>query len=134
VPHFSLVLLGLGSGCNADALDGPIVEAPLLAPPLVPPPTAHNRQHVVVHLEAVEKEFEIAPRATMTAWTFNGSIPGPLIRVRVGDSVEVRLKNSTNSTMTHNIDLHAVNGPGGGAGATTVAPGRREGVHVQSED
>lgn len=122
----SLVLIGLGAACNADALDGPAVEAPLLAPPLVPPPTAHNRQHVVVHLEVVEKDLEIAPGSTMTAWTFNGTIPGPMIRVRVGDTVEIHLKNSTNSTMSHNIDLHAVNGPGGGAGATTVAPGEEK--------
>jgi nitrite reductase (NO-forming) len=78
---------------------------------------------VVVHLEAIEKDLEIAPGVTYTFWTFNGTVPGPMIRVHEGDTVEIQLHNATNSTMTHNIDLHAVNGPGGGAGATTVAPG-----------
>ena len=128
VGMFSLLLMAVGTACvsGADALDGTPVEAILLPPPQVPPPTAKNNQHIVVHLEAVEKEMEVAPGVTITAWTFNGFVPGPLIRVRVGDTVEVHLKNSTSSTMTHNIDLHAVNGPGGGAGATSVAPGEEK--------
>ncbi|HEX6030648.1 MAG TPA: copper-containing nitrite reductase, partial [Tepidiformaceae bacterium] len=123
----ALLLLVIGSACEQeDPINAPAVEAPLLAPPQVPPATLANGQHVVVHLEAIEKEMEIAPGVTTTAWTFNGSIPGPMIRVRVGDTVEIHLKNSPDSTMSHNIDLHAVNGPGGGAGATTVAPGEEK--------
>ncbi|MCC6381698.1 MAG: nitrite reductase, copper-containing [Dehalococcoidia bacterium] len=104
----------------------PTVEAQLTAAPSVPERITRGRAHVVVHLEAVEKQFEVAPGVTYQAWTFNGLLPGPMIRVREGDEVEVHLKNSTNSVMTHNIDLHAVNGPGGGAGATTVAPGEEK--------
>jgi nitrite reductase (NO-forming) len=58
--------------------------------------------------------------------TFGGTIPGPFIRVRVGDTVELTLKNPASSSMTHSIDLHAVTGPGGGASVTQVAPGQQK--------
>jgi nitrite reductase (NO-forming) len=60
---------------------------------------------------------------TYTYWTFNGTVPGPMIRVRQGDTVELTLKNAADSTLTHSIDLHAVTGPGGGATVTQVPPG-----------
>jgi len=60
---------------------------------------------------------------TYMYWTFNGKVPGPLLRARVGDTIEITLKNKSDSAMIHNIDLHAVWGQGGGAGATSVAPG-----------
>lgn len=95
----------------------------LVAPPALPPTTPRGGAHVVINLEAVEQQNEIAPGVEYTTWSFNGSTPGPLLRARVGDTVEVHLSNSKDSKNSHNIDLHAVNGPGGGAGATTVAPG-----------
>ena len=101
------------------------VEA-LVAPPGVPAGHARGKTHVVVNLEAVELTAEVAPGVTYTQWTFNGTVPGPMIRARVGDTVEVRLKNNAKSISTHDIDLHAVNGPGGGAGVTTVAPGEEK--------
>ena len=113
-------LLLLGTGCEGDVVE---VEAELVAPPAVPEPIERGRAHVTVALEVLEKEIEIAPGVSYTAWTFNGSVPGPMIRVRRGDQVTVSLANPKSSVATHNIDLHAVNGPGGGAGATTVAPG-----------
>lgn len=57
------------------------------------------------------------------AWTFNGQLPGPIFRVREGDTIEVRTINSEKSVMPHNVDLHAVSGPGGGAPITLAAPG-----------
>ena len=57
-------------------------------------------------------------------WTFNSTVPGTFIRARVGDEIELHLKNRDDSNFPHNIDLHAVNGPGGGAEATFVAPGK----------
>ena len=56
-------------------------------------------------------------------WTFNGTVPGPMIRVRQGDTVELTLKNAADSGLTHSIDLHAVLGPGGGAKFTQGAAG-----------
>jgi nitrite reductase (NO-forming) len=63
----------------------------------------------------------------MTYWTFNGQVPGPMIRVRVGDVVEVTLRNSPDSLNVHSTDLHAVTGPGGGAVATQTIPGGETG-------
>ena len=56
-------------------------------------------------------------------WTFNGTVPGPMLRVREGDTVEIDLSNAADAGVTHSIDLHAVTGPGGGAKVTQVAPG-----------
>ncbi|HEY8394809.1 MAG TPA: copper-containing nitrite reductase, partial [Thermaerobacter sp.] len=69
---------------------------------------------------------KLADGTTYTYWTFNGQVPGPLLRVRVGDTVELHLKNAPDSTQIHSIDLHAVNGPGGGAVATQVKPGEEK--------
>lgn len=76
-------------------------------------------------LEAVELEgiLDPAKKTTFTYWTYNGKVPGPMLRARVGDTVEVTLSNRKDSTVTHNVDLHAVWGQGGGAAATVVAPG-----------
>jgi copper-containing nitrite reductase len=77
-----------------------------------------------VHWTIREAQNEIAPGVIYDdAWGFEGHVPGPLLRVRVGDLVEVHLRNALNSMRTHNIDFHFVMGPGGGASALSVAPG-----------
>jgi nitrite reductase (NO-forming) len=63
---------------------------------------------------------------TFVYWTFNGKVPGPLLRARVGDTIEITLKNRADSELIHNIDLHAVWGQGGGAALTNVAPGEEK--------
>ena len=78
---------------------------------------------VRIDLETVEIEGQLADGTTFTYWTFNGKVPGPFFRVRVGDTLEVHLKNLTNSTMSHSVDFHAVTGPGGGATMTQTPPG-----------
>jgi nitrite reductase (NO-forming) len=65
----------------------------------------------------------MADGAQYTYWTFGGTVPGSFIRIRQGDLVEFHLQNDATSTMPHNIDLHAVTGPGGGAPASFTAPG-----------
>lgn len=96
----------------------------LATAPNVPAPIGDRApKKVVVYLETTEIEGEIADGKKYTFWTFN-TVPGSFIRVRVGDEVELHLKNASNSVMPHNIDLHAVNGPGGGAEATFAAPGK----------
>ncbi len=100
-------------------------KAELTLPPNVPPPI--ERDHatkLTVSLEVVEKEMKLADGVTYTMWTFGGSVPGKFIRVREGDMVEFHLKNHPDNKLPHNIDLHAVNGPGGGAESTFTAPGR----------
>lgn len=104
--------------------EGSPVELELTAAPNVPAPIGDRApKKVIVHLTTEEIEAEIADGQKYTFWTFNQS-PGSFIRVREGDEVELHLKNASNSVMPHNIDLHAVNGPGGGAEATFAAPGK----------
>ena len=103
---------------------GTPIHAVLTSPPLVPPPV--NRffpAKVIVELEVIEKEMPISEGVTYTFWTFGGTVPGSFIRVRQGDTVEFHLKNNPNNKMPHNIDLHGVTGPGGGAASSFTAPG-----------
>ena len=79
---------------------------------------AHQSQapaKVIVELEVREVERPIAEGVNYTFWTFGGTVPGSFIRVRQGDTVEFHLKNHPDNKMPHNIDLHGVTGPGGGA-------------------
>jgi nitrite reductase (NO-forming) len=102
----------------------PVEEAILTPPPLVPP--AITRDHpakVIVKMETVEKVMPMADGVDYMFWTFDGSVPGSFIRVRKGDEVEFHLSNHPSSKMPHNIDLHAVTGPGGGATSSFTAPG-----------
>jgi nitrite reductase (NO-forming) len=78
---------------------------------------------VRIHLKAQEVISELAPGIYQNYWTFNKQIPGPMLRVREGDTIELTLENDKSSLHDHSIDLHAVNGPGGGATLTHVAPG-----------
>lgn len=87
---------------------------------------------VKVDLATREVIAEVAPGETYAYWTFNGTVPGPMVRVRVGDTVELSLANATGSTVPHSIDLHAVNGPGGGATATQTAPGKTSTVSFKA--
>jgi nitrite reductase (NO-forming) len=74
-------------------------------------------------MEVRELDMEISEGVTYTFWTFGGAVPGSFMRIRQGDTVEFHLKNHPDSKMPHNIDLHAVTGPGGGATSSFTAPG-----------
>jgi nitrite reductase (NO-forming) len=103
---------------------GEPIKAVLTSPPNVPPPTGRSAPaKVIVELEVIEKELPIAEGTTYTFWTFGGTVPGSFIRVRQGDTVEFHLNNHPDSKMPHNIDLHGVTGPGGGAASSFTAPG-----------
>jgi nitrite reductase (NO-forming) len=113
-----------------------VVGAP---PPAAPPPpvasiardpadlpgplTSRAPTVVRVDLEVVEVVGQLNEATTYPFWTFNGRVPGPFLRVRVGDTVEVYLKNRPSSRMIHSVDFHAVTGPGGGAVLTQTPPG-----------
>jgi len=90
---------------------------------LPPPVGSRGPRRVKVELDTVEVTGSLAEGATYQYWTFNEKEPSPFIRVRVGDTVEVHLKNEADSTMMHNVDFYAVTGPGGGAKATEAAAG-----------
>jgi nitrite reductase (NO-forming) len=81
-------------------------------------------KNVVVDLITTEVEGKLGEGSTYRYWTFNDTVPGPFIRVRVGDTVTVNMKNATNSTHIHSVDFHAVTGPGGGAAVTQAPPGQ----------
>ena len=98
----------------------------------VPPPIRRsNAQTVEVELWVEEVVTQIEPGKWAWVWTFNGTVPGPMIRAMEGDTVVVTLNNYPESCESnpdcvpnqrpHNIDLHAVMGPGGGAAVTNVA-------------
>ncbi|HJM68008.1 MAG TPA: copper-containing nitrite reductase [Candidatus Thalassarchaeaceae archaeon] len=90
----------------------------------IPPPTGRNETaDVHIYMEAVELVAEIQSGTTFTYWTYNGTVPGPMFRARVGDTVFVHFSNLEENTMHHNVDFHSVTGQGGGAAATETAPG-----------
>ncbi|MGH7986321.1 MAG: copper-containing nitrite reductase [Candidatus Binataceae bacterium] len=98
-------------------------------PANIPPPI--KREHAIHHeiaLEALEVESEIEPGCNYAYMTFNGQVPGPMLRVRQGDTVTLTLRNNIHSTTWHSIDLHAVYGPGGAADVLTVLPGKSKSV------
>jgi nitrite reductase (NO-forming) len=104
-----------------------------IAPEIVRDPTdlpspirARPPQVVRVDLETVELKGQLDDKITYNFWTFNGKVPGPFVRVRVGDTVEVHLKNDEASLMYHSVDFHAATGPGGGAEFTQTEPGQEK--------
>lgn len=118
------------SGCSrgsepaaTSAVQGEEVAVLTDAPNVPPPITRGNPTKVIVNLEVLEVVKRLADGVDYTFWTFGGSVPGKFIRVREGDEVEFNLNNHPSSRMPHNIDLHAVTGPGGGAAASLTAPG-----------
>jgi nitrite reductase (NO-forming) len=122
----SNVIIDTGGSAKGDfgPPQGEPIKAVLTSPPAVPP--AVNRRQpakVMVEFEVREVELAISEGVSYTFWTFGGTVPGPFIRVRQGDTVEFHLKNHPDSKMPHNIDLHAVTGPSGGAASSFTAPG-----------
>lgn len=116
-----------GGSVYAEAIetDGSTETHEILSPPHVPAPVGDRQaKKIIVTLETIEQTGELANGTEYHFWTFNGTVPGSFIRARIGDEIELHLKNNENSSLPHNIDLHAVNGPGGGAEATFVAPGK----------
>ncbi|WP_323028635.1 copper-containing nitrite reductase [Castellaniella defragrans] len=103
------------------------VEAPQIAhdPSIVGTPVGkRGPQKITVDLLTTEVEGRLGDNSTYRFWTFNNKVPGPLIRVRVGDDVTVNVSNAKDSTHIHSVDFHAVTGPGGGAAVTQVPPGQ----------
>lgn len=118
----AVLLSGLPFAVGAEQ---PTIQATLTTAPQVPPAiTRSTSARVVVNFEAHEFVGELAYGKQYTYWGFNNSVPGPMIRVRQNDTVEFHLKNHKDNRFPHNIDLHAVNGPGGGAAVNLVTPGK----------
>jgi len=105
-----------------------VVEADISREPtdLPSPIGKRDPQTVRVDLLSIEVEGRLAEGTTFGYWTFNGKVPGPFIRVRVGDTIDIRLKNSADSSMMHSVDFHAATGPGGGAAVLQAGPGEEK--------
>ena len=124
-----LVISAFASGTTAHA-KGAVsfpklrVKETLTYAPQVPAPITRRQPAVVeVHMTSMRQVMEVKKGLNYEFWTFDGHVPGPFIRVRVGDILEVHHESKDTTGMPHNIDFHAVTGPGGGAPVTTVVPG-----------
>ncbi len=90
----------------------------------IPKPIDRDTSELIKYsLTTKEVVSEIAPGIKFVYWTYDEKLPGPFLRVREGDTIELKLTNDKTSTHNHSIDLHAVTGPGGGAVLTQVKPG-----------
>lgn len=97
----------------------PVEMAQLTAAPNVPPPI--RRQHPVKLIVQLDSDVALLPLTKgliYRGWAFNRIVPGPFIRARVGDVMEVQFTNRDVDGMAHNLDFHAVIGPGGGSPVT----------------
>jgi copper-containing nitrite reductase/plastocyanin len=105
-----------------------VKAADIVRDPADLPPPIGDRPPAVVQVTLTSKEIvgalDPASGTTYRYWTFNGKVPGPFIRVRQGDTVEVTLRNDKGSQMVHSLDFHAAVGPGGGAALSQVPPGQ----------
>ena len=119
----------MGNSSSAKATD-------IVRDPSDLPPSIGQRAPAVVHVTLTAEEvigvLDASSGTTYRYWTFNGKVPGPMIRVRQGDTVEITLQNSPSSHMVHSVDFHAALGPGGGAAFTQAAPGKSKTFSFQA--
>lgn len=116
-----------------DEMGLPVIEAPMTFAPEVPPPVNRDTPaRVILSLEAVEFTGEISKGVTFDFWGYNGQVPGPFFRVREGDTIEFRFKNSTESKNSHTVDFHAMTGPCGAACILMTEPGKESIVRAKA--
>lgn len=122
----------------------PESEVNVAIAPAVPPASGRTSPAIVeVSFEITEGVNTIDPDTGTTFETWGYKIlgepdagvvvgtPGPVIRARVGDVLRFTITNPATNTHPHNVDLHAVTGQGGGAEATTVAPGETRTIEAR---
>ena len=91
-------------GDQAPAVGGPNDLDALLYPPrALPYQPGRVRQYELV---ALDTELEIAPGVFFPAWTYNGTVPGPIIRATEGDTLRVRFRNE--GSHPHTIHFHGI--------------------------
>ncbi len=144
VKRFGVAALGVAGG-----LDGAGVVSPDLRTSLARPPPSRRKRPLVdrvaanpteipgpirrskprnhrLRLTTREVRAEIEAGFTFDYMPYNEQVPGPLIRVRQGDRIHLTFENPSESRWPHNVDFHAVYGPGGGSVATTANPGQEK--------
>ncbi len=114
-----------GDFTPASMLNIPTVQRVAADPTDIPGPIKRRKPKIhEITLESREVIAEIEDGVKFKYLTYNGQVPGPMVRVRQGDTVILTHKNLSENTMIHNVDFHAVYGPGGGAEATLCPPGQ----------
>jgi nitrite reductase (NO-forming) len=111
----SVTVAGAAPSPSGESHGGPATSPDVAADPSASPyelrdPTAPKSLSGTVHdidLVVEEKVMTVAAGYAQEVWTFNGSVPGPVIRVRVGDTVRVHLKNPATNKLSHSVDFHA---------------------------
>src|SRR5262249_10201821 len=106
---------GMSSSTTPDIQPLPAYLKPLPAPQIASPIERSEPAYVKLELTTEKVTAKLSDGVAYDYWTFNGTVPGPMLRVREGDTVEIDLHNAADAGVTHSIDLHAVTGPGGGA-------------------
>jgi len=107
---------------NAGVVSAETIQAQLLKAPNVPAPITRTQPAtVVVNLEASEWVGPISDDNRYEFWGINEMVPAPMIRVMVGDTVEVKFKNKKDSKQSHNLDFHKATD---GAALVTAEPGK----------
>lgn len=120
----TVVVAGDGAAPSSPVAEFRMPDASVVPSPVAPARLQPGADGIVrVTLETKEVAAKLADGVAYTYWTFGGTVPGPMVRVREGDTVEVTLRNDATSAMSHSVDFHAVTGPGGGAKATQTPPG-----------
>jgi manganese oxidase len=79
------------------------LNALLYPPPPLPADPGRVREYT---LTAVDRELEIAPGVFFPAWTYNGTVPGPVVRATEGDILRVHFVNG--GTHPHTIHFHGI--------------------------
>jgi nitrite reductase (NO-forming) len=116
-------MVGMTTASTPDIQPMPVNLKALPAPQVAPPINRSEPAYVKLDLTTQQVTARLADGVAYDYWTFNGTVPGPMLRVREGDTVEIDLHNAADAGVTHSIDLHAVTGPGGGAKVMQIAPG-----------
>jgi nitrite reductase (NO-forming) len=118
-------VMGAANAAGAIAPASPTAVSVSMDPNAVPRPLGARAPRLVKYaIETVELDGKLDDGTTFTYWTFARKVPGPMLRVKEGDTVEVALTNNPNSKAVHSIDLHAATGGLGGGESTQVAPGQ----------
>ncbi len=119
---------GLWAQATISSAKNPVPTVDIVRDPADVPNPIGSRPPTTVHVtltaEEVVGQLDPASGTTYRYWTFNGKVPGPMIRVRQGDMVEVTFRNDARSRMVHSVDFHAALGPGGGAAFSQAIPGQ----------
>jgi nitrite reductase (NO-forming) len=104
-----------GATAGGDDHGGPAPVTEVQADPAAPPPVVHDATAPArlegethdIELVMTEQEMTVAPGFVQKVWTFGGTVPGPVIRVKVGDTIRVTLKNPIENELPHSIDFHS---------------------------